>query len=206
MKSSKRTMQKFSKAQICMSLSNHALCVLVPFVSWGSEMCSLGVPMSDSAVVGLFFASTKCTSTIHPPTPLTNFVFCFLLLAETYGREDGELAFQTFPGIFREEAIMLLRDFYMQENHNGIPTPLISLIAAPNPKLKTTRKKKLDFDPLVWSKYISEDKLLESVTKVYGCDPRDTEKYQSLEKAGDAKYAKDAKRSLTDKMANCAVS
>jgi tRNA-specific adenosine deaminase 2 len=127
-------------------------------------------------------------------------------LAEAYNREDGELAFQTFPGIFREEAIMLLRDFYMQENHNGTPPSLILLIVAPNPKLKTTRKKKLDFDPLIWSKYISEDNLLESVTKVYGCDPRDIEKYQALEKAGDAKDEKDAKRSLMDKMAKCAVS
>jgi tRNA-specific adenosine deaminase 2 len=46
-------------------------------------------------------------------------VFFVLLLCSTYDREDGELAFQTFPGIFREEAIMLLRDFYMQENQNG---------------------------------------------------------------------------------------
>jgi hypothetical protein len=127
------------------------------------------------------------------------------LLSEAYDREDGELAFEAFPGIFREEAIMLLRDFYMQENRNGTPTSLILLIAAPNPKVKTTRKKKLDFDPLIWSKYISEDNLLESVTKVYGCDPRDIEKYHALEKAGDAKDAKDAKRSLEDKMANCAV-
>lgn len=42
-----------------------------------------------------------------------------LLCSGVDGREDGELAFQTFPGIYREEAIMLLRDFYMQENHNG---------------------------------------------------------------------------------------
>ena len=34
-------------------------------------------------------------------------------------RDDGELAFQTYPGIYREEAIMLLRDFYMQENQHG---------------------------------------------------------------------------------------
>jgi len=35
-------------------------------------------------------------------------------------REDGEMAFEAYPGIYREEAIMLLRDFYMQENHNGM--------------------------------------------------------------------------------------
>jgi hypothetical protein len=35
-------------------------------------------------------------------------------------REDGELAFETFPGIYREEAIMLLREFYMQTNKNGL--------------------------------------------------------------------------------------
>lgn len=30
------------------------------------------------------------------------------------------MAFEAYPGIYREEAIMLLRDFYMQENHNGM--------------------------------------------------------------------------------------
>ena len=35
-------------------------------------------------------------------------------------RDDGELAFQTYPGIYREEAIMLLREFYLQENINCI--------------------------------------------------------------------------------------
>jgi hypothetical protein len=112
MKSSKRTMLKSSRVPICTSLSSHALCVLVLFVNSGSEMCSSGVPMNDSAGVDLFFASTKCK---HPPK-----AFLFLSFAVAYNREDGELAFQTFPGIFREEAIMLLRDFYMQENHNGI--------------------------------------------------------------------------------------
>ena len=46
----------------------------------------------------------------------------FREFTELIGSEDGELAFQTFPGIYREEAIMLLRDFYMQENTNG-PSP-----------------------------------------------------------------------------------
>ena len=114
-KSLQHTMRKFSSRQICMSLLSHALCVLALFGSWESEMSSLGVPMNDLAVVGLSSASTKCT-----PPLLSNSLFSlFLLLCSTYDREDGELAFQTFPGIFREEAIMLLRDFYMQENQNG---------------------------------------------------------------------------------------
>lgn len=44
---------------------------------------------------------------------------------------DGELAYQTFPGIYREEAIMLLRDFYMQENANGPSQDPFPLYSAP---------------------------------------------------------------------------
>jgi len=50
----------------------------------------------------------KCESNV----PLLTIMYWF--------RDDGELAFQTYPGIYREEAIMLLRDFYMQENQHGI--------------------------------------------------------------------------------------
>jgi hypothetical protein len=87
----------------------------------------------------------------------------------------------------------------MQENHNGILPLKLKLIIAPNPKLKTTRKKKLDFDPLTWSKYISEEKLLESTKQVYGCDPRDTEKYRALENAA-------PNESLIERLENCSVS
>ena len=54
------------------------------------------------------------------------------------------------------------------------------LTIAPHPKYKSSRRKKLDFDKLEWSKYISEEKLLEAIGTVYGCDPRDEEKYKAL--------------------------
>jgi tRNA-specific adenosine deaminase 2 len=41
-------------------------------------------------------------------------------LQEANVRPDGDLIFPTYPGIYRKESIMLLRDFYMQENQNGI--------------------------------------------------------------------------------------
>lgn len=44
-------------------------------------------------------------------------------------------------GIFREEAIMLLRKFYVQEN-----------VKAPEPKQKGTRELKTDIEPLAVSR------------------------------------------------------
>ena len=120
--------------------------------------------------------------------------------------EDGELAFQTFPGIYREEAIMLLRDFYMQENTNGLlpfgsllPGKRTKLIVAPNPKLKNGRRKKLDFSKLDWPRYISEEKLLEAVPAVYGCDPHDEEAYKALEHPREASAEKELVEKLTDR-------
>jgi len=49
-----------------------------------------------------------------------NQMFLLSLWRGTECRADGELAYQTFPGLYREDCIMLLRDFYMQENHHGI--------------------------------------------------------------------------------------
>ena len=45
-------------------------------------------------------------------------LYLCLVKCRAYNRDDGDLAFQTYPGIYREEAIMLLRDFYLQENIN----------------------------------------------------------------------------------------
>jgi hypothetical protein len=55
-----------------------------------------------------------------------------------------------------------------------------TLWVAPNPKRKISREKKLDFDQFDWTRYISEEKLLEAIPTVYGCDPRDEEKYRQL--------------------------
>jgi len=75
----------------------------------------------------------------------------------------------------------------MQENHHGMHHLHFHrfIREAPNPKLKNGRTKRVDFDELVWSRYISEEDLLEAIPTVYGCDPRDTEKYKELEQAVD---------------------
>ena len=108
-------------------------------------MSSLGVPMNDSAVVGLFSASIKCTP------PLLNTSLFSLVLSSTYDRDDGELTFQAFPGIFREEAIMLLRDFYMQENHHGTRPRLTDHSTQPQTQKypeKETRFRSIDMDEI----------------------------------------------------------
>jgi hypothetical protein len=51
---------------------------------------------------------------------------------------------------------------------------------APNPKTKANRARKLDFDDFDWPKYISEETLVDAIPTVYGCDPRDEEKYRIL--------------------------
>jgi hypothetical protein len=61
---------------------------------------------------------------------------------------------------------------------------------APNPKLKNGRTKREDFDELDWSRFISEKALLEAIPTVYGCDPRDSEKYKALEKIVDEAQGK----------------
>ena len=38
-------------------------------------------------------------------------------------------AYPVYGGLFREEAIMLLRKFYVQENNKGIPYPLVDEMA-----------------------------------------------------------------------------
>jgi hypothetical protein len=68
--------------------------------------------------------------------------------------------------------------------------------------LKNGRRKKLDFNKLDWPRYISEEKLLEAVPAVYGCDPRDEEKYKALEHAGE----KISERGLVEQFStDCAV-
>jgi hypothetical protein len=87
---------------------------------------------------------------------------------------------------------------------------------APNPKLKSGRRKKLDFDKLDWSRYIAEDKLIEAIPEVYGCDPRDETAYRALEKgiadgASERALEKEAaakdvsEGKLAGKLANCTV-
>ena len=53
-------------------------------------------------------------------------------------------------------------------------------MVAPKPYKKEKREKKLDFDEFEWLKYISEERLVEAIETVYGCDPRDEEKYKAL--------------------------
>lgn len=53
-------------------------------------------------------------------------------------------------------------------------------MSAPSPKKKGNREKKVDFDEFEWTKYISEERLLEAIPTVYGCDPRDEEQFKTL--------------------------
>jgi hypothetical protein len=84
---------------------------------------------------------------------------------------------------------MLLRDFYMQENHHGYFFCDGSDVA-PNPKLKVGRTKRVDFDVFEWTKYIDEGNLLEAIPTVYGCDPRDADAYNASQKTMTANYEK----------------
>ncbi|KAK9463109.1 cytidine deaminase-like protein [Lipomyces oligophaga] len=59
-----------------------------------------------------------------------------------------ERPFSVYPGFLREEAIMLLRRFYLQENGK-----------APTPKTKKSRELKTDFLPLELGKYVSESEM-----------------------------------------------
>jgi hypothetical protein len=73
----------------------------------------------------------------------------------------------------------------------------------------------MDFDKLDWTRYISEEKLLEAVPQIYGCDPRDETAYRAMEKAiaddvSQRTMEKDgsddiSEGSLAGKLANCAV-
>jgi hypothetical protein len=78
------------------------------------------------------------------------------------------------------------------------------LTLAPTPKLKASREKKLDFDQFDWAKYISEEKLVESIPTVYGCDPRDEEKYRALLESTKAADGQE-ERELVRYPMNCTV-
>jgi tRNA-specific adenosine deaminase 2 len=67
-----------------------------------------------------------------------------------------ERPYRAYPGFYREEAIMLLRRFYIQENEK-----------APKAKTKKSRELKHEFLPLDYTKYIkSESEFIE----LYGED------------------------------------
>lgn len=62
---------------------------------------------------------------------------------------------------------------------------------APRPQTKESRVKRLDFEKFEWSRYISEERLLEAIPTVYGCDPRDHAKYRALLDITDAEEEKE---------------
>ena len=59
--------------------------------------------------------------------------------------------------------------------------------------------KKVDFERFEWSRYISEERLLEAIPTVYGCDPRDQLKYRTLLDITDPEG--EAERGVTDGVA-----
>lgn len=70
-------------------------------------------------------------------------------------RLDSHPAYVAVGGFYREEAIMLLRRFYMSQNPNGVSFKLFSqnllanryMVTAPKPKKKATRVLKTDIPP-----------------------------------------------------------
>lgn len=64
--------------------------------------------------------------------------------------------YRAYPGFYRKEAIMLLREFYVQENER-----------APTPQAKKTRQLKTDVEPFDYTKYIDSE---EEFVQLYGSD------------------------------------
>ncbi|KAK7205375.1 cytidine deaminase-like protein [Myxozyma melibiosi] len=69
--------------------------------------------------------------------------------------EGVERPYPAYPGFYREDAIMLLRRFYLQENEK-----------APVPKAKKSRELKTDFSPLDLGKYVPRAE----IEQLYGKD------------------------------------
>lgn len=67
-------------------------------------------------------------------------------------------SYKCYPGFYREEAIILLRKFYVQENEK-----------APTPKNKKLRQLKFEVEPLDYKKYVEN---LEEFVEVYGEDQK----------------------------------
>ncbi|ODQ65940.1 tRNA specific adenosine deaminase, partial [Nadsonia fulvescens var. elongata DSM 6958] len=65
-----------------------------------------------------------------------------------------ERLYKAYPGFYREDAIMLLRRFYVQENDT-----------APEPKVKKSRELKFEFEMLDYTAYIETE---EEFVRVYG--------------------------------------
>ncbi|ODV92191.1 hypothetical protein CANCADRAFT_83584 [Tortispora caseinolytica NRRL Y-17796] len=63
--------------------------------------------------------------------------------------------FKVFPGLYRKEAIMLLRRFYIQENEK-----------APTPKTKKSRLLKTDFVPLELDRYVLDKDHLNELNSI----------------------------------------
>ena len=65
----------------------------------------------------------------------------------TISLNDDNITYDSIPGLFRKEAIMLLRYFYVRENDH-----------APKPKTKKERILDKDtFPPMIWSSYIDRN-------------------------------------------------
>ena len=93
-----------------MSRSNHASCVLQPYVSFISKLCITGAPTYGLAVLVESFQSTPSIETLLPT----------MLIAKSTNSPSVDEPLSTYGGLFADQAIMLLRRFYVQENSKGM--------------------------------------------------------------------------------------
>lgn len=70
----------------------------------------MGVRMTDLAVLAEFFRSTQSLYRVQ---------HCIIILLMDIASPDPDKPYPVHGGLFREEAIMLLRRFYVQENDKG---------------------------------------------------------------------------------------
>jgi hypothetical protein len=129
-KSYRTTLQKFSSRPTCMSLWNPVSCAHQLSANLELELYTLAASMIDLEAQVVSCEST--TSMLFFPLLLL-FLLTFLLPHS----DMSDPKYIAVPGIFREDAIMLLRKFYIQENEK-----------APEPKQKKTRELKTEIIPL----------------------------------------------------------
>lgn len=102
------------------------------------------------------FGGTGGVMNIHSEYAMTSYWCWFATMLITPGNSPSvDAPYPVYGGLFREEAIMLLRRFYVQENEKGEldrihvhPLSLTFTSAAPMPQRKKHRELKTDILPV----------------------------------------------------------
>lgn len=102
------------------------------------------------------FGGTGGVMNIHSEYAITSCWSWFATMLIIPGNSPSvDAPYPVYGGLFREEAIMLLRRFYVQENEKGRPDrthvhllPLTIALAAPMPQRKKHRELKTDILPV----------------------------------------------------------